>query len=79
MAVISFTVPDGQLSDFVDTMGEFWNYDSYAQNIIDQGGTPDSKGEFVRTNVINWLKARYRRMKKRLATDALVDENVDIT
>lgn len=77
MATITFTLSGSDLARAVDALGTRWGYSPF----LDDGVTlnPQSKGEFVRQRIAQWIKNEVREHELLTAQAAVTVTEVVVT
>ena len=60
MAKIEFNIPDGKLSKYVGFLSRNWGYQDEVPDPENEGEkipNPQSKGDFVKEHIADWIKA----------------------
>lgn len=77
MAQVTITIPDEHMADVIDTLSARWDYPPF----LSDGTTPNpqTKAQFVRQRLAQYVRNEYRSHKVALAQAAVQVADVPVT
>ena len=78
MAEIIFTIPDDKIIEYINILGEVYEYNNYVSS-LPEGETPLSKADFIKNAIKREMQNKIFHYKRRAQIAELEDPEVDIS